>query len=102
ELVELVPRASLSQRTDEQSLRLPLCWIGILSGRVRASLAASSGIHTAEDVLKLLLVGAHATMLASELMLHGIDRLKAIEADLSTWLLEREYTSVAQLRGSLS
>jgi dihydroorotate dehydrogenase (fumarate) len=100
--LELVPRPTLSPAGDEQALRLPLCWIGILSGRVRASLAASSGIHTAEDVLKLLLVGAHVTMLASELMLHGIDRLGAIRDDVSAWLLEREYTSVAQLRGSLS
>jgi dihydroorotate dehydrogenase (fumarate) len=102
ELMELVPRPTLSPTDDAQSLRLPLCWIGILSGRVRASLAASSGIHSAADVLKLLLVGADVTMLASELMLHGIDRLRSIGNDLSAWLAEHEYASVAQLRGSLS
>ena len=102
ELMDLVPRPTLSPADDTQSLRLPLCWIGILSGRVRASLAASSGLHSASDVLKLLLVGADVTMLASELMLHGIDRLRAIETDLAAWLTEHEYDSVAQLRGSLS
>ena len=102
ETLELVPRPTLSSSGEEQALRLPLCWIGILSGRVHASLAASSGIHSAPDVLKLLLVGADVTMLASELMLHGIDRLSAIRTDLSGWLEEHEYASVAQLQGSLS
>jgi dihydroorotate dehydrogenase (fumarate) len=102
ELLEIVPRPTLSPVGDEQSLRLPLCWIGILDGRIRGSLAASSGIHTARDVLKLLMVGADATMLASELMVNGIDRLSAIRDDLTNWLVEHEYTSVRQLQGSLS
>lgn len=102
ELLEIVPRPTLSPVGDQQSLRLPLCWIGILHGRIQGSLAASGGIHTATDVLKLLMVGADVTMLASELMLNGIDRLRYIRQDLSSWLLEREYTSVRQLRGSLS
>lgn len=102
ELLEIVPRPTLSPVGDEQSLRLPLCWIGILDGRVRCSLAASSGIHTATDVLKLLMVGADVTMLASELMLNGIDRLCSIQAGLVDWLVEHEYTSIGQLQGSLS
>jgi dihydroorotate dehydrogenase len=64
ELLQIVSRPTLSPTGDEQSLRLPLNWIGILDGRVHASLAASSGIHTATDVLKLLLVGADVTMFA--------------------------------------
>jgi dihydroorotate dehydrogenase (fumarate) len=98
----IVSRPTLSPSGDEQSLRLPLCWIGILDGRVRASLAASSGIHSARDVLKLLMVGADVTMLASELLLGGIPRLSAIRDDLVTWLVEHDYTSIAQLQGSLS
>jgi dihydroorotate dehydrogenase (fumarate) len=101
-LVEIVPRPTLSPVGDEQSLRLPLCWIGILDGRIRGSLAASSGIHTATDVLKLLMVGADVTMLASELILNGIDRISRIQAKLANWLVEHEYTSVRQLQGSLS
>lgn len=102
DLIAIVTHPTLSPTDDEQSLRLPLCWIGILDGRIRGSLAASSGIHTAADVLKLLTVGADVTMLASELMLNGIDRLNAISRDLTEWLLEHEYTSVRQLQGSLS
>jgi dihydroorotate dehydrogenase (fumarate) len=102
ELLELVTRPTLSPPGDEQALRLPLTWIGLLSGRLRASLAASSGIHTAEDVLKLLLVGADVTMLASELLLRGIDRLRTIHNDLTSWLVEHEYASIAHLQGSLN
>jgi dihydroorotate dehydrogenase (fumarate) len=100
--LEIVTRPTLSPAGDDQSLRLPLCWIGILDGRVRASLAASSGIHSAADVLKLLMVGADVTMFASELMLNGIDRLRSIGDELAAWLVEHEYTSVTQLQGSLS
>ncbi|MBV9895070.1 MAG: dihydroorotate dehydrogenase-like protein [Chloroflexi bacterium] len=102
ELLEIVPRPTLSPVGDEQSLRLPLCWIGILDGRIRGSLAASSGIHTAQDVLKLLMVGADVTMLASELMLNGIDKLRRIRLDLTHWLVDHEYKSIGQLQGSLS
>jgi dihydroorotate dehydrogenase (fumarate) len=102
ELLEIVARPTLSPHGDDQSLRLPLCWIGLLDGRIRGSLAASSGIHTARDVLKLLLVGADVTMLASELLLLGIDRLAQIRAELVDWLVEHEYTSVRQLQGSLN
>jgi dihydroorotate dehydrogenase (fumarate) len=102
ELLEIVPRPTLSPLGDEQSLRLPLCWIGILDGRIRGSLAASSGIHSGRDVLKLLLVGADVTMLASELMLNGIERLRSIQAELSEWLTEHEYTSIRRLQGNLN
>ena len=102
DLLEVVTRPTLSAANDDQSLRLPLCWIGILDGRIRGSLAASSGIHSATDVLKLLMVGANVTMLASELMLNGIDRLGSIRHDLIKWLEEHEYTSIRQLQGSLS
>jgi dihydroorotate dehydrogenase (fumarate) len=102
ERLEIVPRPTLSPPGDGEALRLPLCWIRILNGRVRASLAASGGIHSANDVLKLLLVGADVTMLLSELLLNGIDRLKVIHNELAAWLAEHEYTSITQLQGSLS
>jgi len=100
--LEIVSRATLSPSGDEQSLRLPLTWIGILDGRVEASLAASSGIHTATDVIKLLMVGANVTMFASELIINGIDRLRTIRDDMINWLVDHEYTSVRQLQGSMS
>jgi len=65
-------------------------------------MAASGGIHTATDVLKLLMVGADVTMFASELMINGIDRLRTIREELANWLVEHEYASIRHLQGSMS
>lgn len=96
---EVVPRLTLSQSED---LRLPLRWVAILHGRIQASLAASSGIHELSDVVKVLLVGADVAMLASALLETGPERLGELTSGLRQWLEEREYVSVAQLRGSVS
>jgi dihydroorotate dehydrogenase (fumarate) len=85
-----------------QALRLPLRWIAILYGRVGLDLASTSGLHQAEDALKLLMVGAKATMTASALLKNGIEYLKVLERGLVDWLTEHEYESVAQLQGSMS
>lgn len=85
-----------------QALRLPMRWIAILYGRVRADLAATSGVHTAQDAIKLLMVGARVTQLCSVLMQKGIDHLTQIEMDLRQWLEENEYESVRQMQGSIS
>jgi len=84
------------------AMRLPLRWIAILYGRVHASLAATSGIHRASDVVKMLMVGADVTQLCSVLMRHGITQLSGIERELQQWLEQHEYDSVQQLKGSLS
>jgi len=84
------------------AMRLPLRWIALLYGRVRASLAATSGIHRASDALKMLMAGADVTMLCSVLIRHGLEQIPLIERDLVKWMEEREYESVQQLRGSLS
>ena len=99
ETLEVAPRLALSS-SDE--LRLPLRWIAILRGRVQASLAATSGVHTRDDVVKALLAGADVTMLASALLRHGPEHLRTLESDLGAWLATREYDSVEQLQGSLS
>lgn len=99
EALEIRPNVLLS---TPQALRLPLTWIGILYGRIKADLAATSGVHDAEDVIKLLMVGAHVTMLSSALMRHGINHLRHVERELRDWLEEHEYQSVAQMQGSLS
>jgi dihydroorotate dehydrogenase (fumarate) len=99
EELEIRPNVLLS---TQQALRLPLTWIGILHGRVRAALAATGGVHTAEDVLKLLMVGANVTMLCSSLMRHGINHLRHVERELRDWMEEHEYESVAQMQGSMS
>jgi dihydroorotate dehydrogenase (fumarate) len=84
------------------ALRLPMRWIAILYGRIKADLAATSGIHHAEDVVKMLLVGARVTMLCSVLLHKGIEHLRVLERTVRQWLEEREYESVEQLQGSMS
>ena len=83
-------------------LRLPLRWIALLRDAIDASLAATSGVHTAEDAVKLLLVGADVTMMASALIRHGPEHLTDVLEGLSTWMAGHDYGSVEQLRGSLS
>lgn len=85
-----------------QALRLPLRWIAILYGRVRADLAATSGIHTAQDVIKMLMAGSNVAMLCSVLLRHGVSHIRLIEQGLRQWMEEREYESVGQMRGSMS
>jgi len=99
ETLEVTPTLHLS--TSEE-VRLPLRWIAILHGRVSCSLAATTGVHEAADALKLLLAGADVTMMASALIRHGPDRLRAVREGIVAWLEEHEYDSVAQLRGSMS
>jgi dihydroorotate dehydrogenase (fumarate) len=99
EHLEIRPSVLLS---TEQELRLPLTWIGILYGRVRAQLAATSGVHQAEDALKLLLVGATVTMLCSALFRNGLLHLGRVERGIRAWMEEHEYESVTQMRGSMS
>jgi dihydroorotate dehydrogenase (fumarate) len=97
--LEIRPNVLLS---TPQALRLPLTWIGILYGRIRANLAATSGVHSAEDVIKLLLVGADVTMFCSALLRRGVGQLREVERDLREWLDDHEYESVNQMQGSMS
>jgi dihydroorotate dehydrogenase (fumarate) len=85
-----------------QARRLPLRWIAILCGRIRASLAATSGIHTAYDALKMLMAGADVTMLCSVLLRKGMAHIAVIEQEMKRWMEEHEYESVAQMKGSMS
>jgi len=97
--LEVRPHVLLS---TAQALRLPLTWIGILYGRVRADMAATSGIHDFPDVLKLLMVGASVTMLCSVLLERGIDHIRRLEQGMREWMEANEYTSVRQMQGSMS
>jgi dihydroorotate dehydrogenase (fumarate) len=99
ETLEVRPNIILS---TPQALRLPLTWIAILYGHVNADLAATSGIHTAQDVLKMLMVGANVTMLCSVLLRDGIEQIKIIEQGMRDWMEEHEYESVKQMQGSMS
>jgi len=97
--LEVAPHLVLST-SDE--LRLALRWIAILRGRVDASLAATGGAHTPDDVLKLLLAGADCVMLASSLLMRGPSHVGTLVKGIEAWMSEREYASVAQMKGSLS
>jgi dihydroorotate dehydrogenase (fumarate) len=99
EELEIKPNVLLS---TPQDLRLPLTWIGILFGRIRASLAATSGVHGPEDVIKLLMVGADVTMMCSALLRYGIAHLRLVEVGMRKWMEEHEYESVQQMQGSMS
>lgn len=97
--LDVKPGVELS---DSYANRLPMRWIGILYGKVKASLAATSGIHTAEDVIKLTMVGADATMMCSALLKHGPQHIAKTLNDLNSWMQEHEYESIEQMKGSLS
>ena len=97
--LEITPNVLLS---SPQELRLPLTWIGILCGHIRADLAATSGVHGPEDVIKLLLAGANVTMLCSTLLRNGIGHVRDIEHGFRKWMENHEYESVRQMQGSMS
>ncbi len=99
EKMEVTPNLTLSTPTD---MRLPLHWIGILYGRIRANLAATSGIYQAHDVIKLVMAGADVTMLCSALMRYGITHIQRIEMDLAAWLEAHHHNSLCELKGIMS
>ncbi|HKI19819.1 MAG TPA: dihydroorotate dehydrogenase-like protein, partial [Isosphaeraceae bacterium] len=99
ETLQVSPRLRLSTSAE---LQLPLRWIAILRPQLSISLAASTGVHTSEDVLKLLLVGADVTMTTSALLRHGPAYLRTLLDGLPTWLEQRGYGSIEQVKGSLS
>ncbi|HEX5880842.1 MAG TPA: dihydroorotate dehydrogenase-like protein [Actinomycetota bacterium] len=99
EAMEVRPALELSTSTE---LRLPLRWIAILHRRHRVSLAASTGVHTTEDVLKVLLAGAEVAMMTSALLRNGPDHLRPLEVGVRDWMDRHDYDTVDQLRGRLS
>lgn len=99
EKLQVSPQLLLSQRHE---VRLPLRWIAILRDHCSASIAATSGIHTAEDVVKVLLTGADIAMMTTTLLKSGPSYLAVILRELQQWLDEHEYVSVEQMKGSMS
>lgn len=93
------PQLVLSQRHE---VRLPLRWIAILRDQLITSIAATSGVHTADDVIRVLLTGADVAMMATTLLKSGPTHLAAILRDLQLWLDENEYASIEQMKGSMS
>jgi dihydroorotate dehydrogenase (fumarate) len=99
DLLEIAPWLSLSTPAE---LRLPLRWIAILRGRVDVSLAGTSGVHDWQGALKLLLAGADVAMVASAALAGGAGVVSEMVDGIRAWMVEREYTSVEQLKGSMS
>ena len=99
ETLEVVPRLHLS---DSSELLLRLRWLAILSGRARASLAVTGGVHTAVDAIKAVMAGAHAVQLVSALLQHGPERLQTIREEMVRWMEEHEYDSLGQMQGSMN
>jgi dihydroorotate dehydrogenase (fumarate) len=92
-------RLTLSTSND---LRLPMRWIAILHRRLACSLALSSGVHTADDAIRALLVGADVVMMTSALLERGPEHVAQVQEDLRTWMTEHGYEAVEAMRGSMS
>ena len=99
ENLEVVPNLVLSNSNE---MRLPLRWVAILYERIQADLAITSGVHTCEDVLKAMMAGANVAMMTSELLHNGFKRVPEILSEIENWMVEHDYSSIQQMRGSLS
>ena len=99
ETLEVEPSVILS---TSMAMRLPLRWIAILYGRTNADLAATSGIYTEEDVIKMVMAGAKVTQMLSSLLKYGIEHITDVTKKLKAWMEEKEYESLDQMRGSMS
>ena len=101
ETMDVVPKVELSRAWE---LRLPLRWIAILRPQLGpgVSLAATSGVHTGSDVVKVLAVGSDVAMMTSAILQFGPMHISSVEAELRSWLADHDYTSVTELRGSVS
>jgi dihydroorotate dehydrogenase (fumarate) len=99
EELEVVPNLYLS---SSQEMRMPLRWIAILADRIDADFALTSGVHTAEDIVKAMMAGAKVAMSTSALLQNGVQFANTLLSDLENWLIEHEYESIEQMQGSMS
>lgn len=98
ETLEVVPNLTLSTSSE---LRERLRWVAILYPQVRLDLAITGGVHTAEDVLKAMMVGAKVVTMASALLRHGPDYVRGLLEEIQRWMEEHEYVSIRQMQGSM-
>ena len=98
---ELQVRRTLHLSTSSE-LPLRLRWLAILSGKLRASLAVTGGVHTVNDVVQAVMSGAHAVQLVSALLKFGPGFLDTLRERLAVWLEEHEYESLRQMQGSMN
>jgi dihydroorotate dehydrogenase (fumarate) len=97
--LQVVPRLKLSTSED---MLLPLRWIAILYGRVKADFALTSGVHTGPDLIKAMMAGASVAMTTSSLLENGIEHAGRILKEAEQWMTAHEYASVRQMQGSMS
>ncbi len=101
DLEKLAPKPSLELSTPYE-IRQALMWISLLSGRVKASLAATSGVNTGDEVVKYLLAGADVVMTASSLLRHGPRHIAVLRRGLEMWMESRGFDELSQFRGRLA
>ena len=99
EKLEVAPNLMLSTNWE---MRLPLRWIAILYGNVKASMAATSGIHSHLDAIKIIMAGGDVAMMCSELLLNGVNRIGQVVEGMKLWMEENEYDSIEMMKGSMS
>lgn len=99
EALDVLPTVRLS---DSGDLLLRLRWLAVLSGRVRASLAVTGGVHTSLDAIKAVMAGAHAVQMVSALLRRGPEHLRRVREEMAQWLEEHGYESLRQMQGSMS
>lgn len=97
--LEVVPNLMLSTNWE---MRLPLRWIAILYGKIKASMALTSGVHSATDIIKVMMAGGDVAMTCSELLMHGTKRVKEMLDGVRIWMEENEYESIEMMKGSMS
>ncbi|MBK8211756.1 MAG: dihydroorotate dehydrogenase-like protein [Rhodospirillales bacterium] len=97
--LEVIPDMELSTANE---IRLPLLWIAVLHGRLKASLAATRGVQNGTEVVKYLMAGADAVMTTSALLRNGVGHLSTLLEGTRIWMEKRGYSSVAQMKGSMS
>lgn len=97
--LEVVPKLELSTSSE---LLLPLRWIAIMYGRVNLDFALTTGVHSGTDILKAMMAGAKATMVASEFLRNGIGRASELLESVEIWMVDHEYESIQQMQGSMS
>jgi dihydroorotate dehydrogenase (fumarate) len=99
EALDVLPTVHLS---DSGELLLRLRWLAVLSGRVRASLAVTGGVHTSLDAIKAVMAGAHAVQMVSALLRRGPEHLRRVRHEMAQWMEEHGYESLQQMQGSMS
>ena len=99
EELDVMSNLQLSTPVD---MRLPMRWIAILYGHLNCSMALTSGIHSSEDIIKAVMVGADVANVCSVLLKQGIDQIGPLLAGVTAWMEEHEYESIEQMKGSMS